>query len=74
MLAKSRECVSSMWTMVTETSARLSAIATKVDCPVQTRNAMVGRIPTTVNIKAAGRKCIRQKMLPITVIARKNAT
>ena len=41
--------------------------------PSDTKKADAGATPTIVTMRAAGRTCIRQKMQPITVIAKKKA-
>ena len=45
------------------------AMATNVGCPVAAKNAMNAPLTITVTVTAAGRRCIRQKMHAITVMA-----
>jgi hypothetical protein len=58
-----------MTSMPIETSAMLMAVASKVGCPVMAKKTMKALSTITVTLIAAGRKCVRQKMQLITVIA-----
>ncbi len=55
-----------------DTSARLTAMARKEAWPSKKKNRMKGVLANIVTSKAAGRKCMRQKTQPITVMAMQN--
>ncbi|BCH62283.1 hypothetical protein RvVAR0630_pl04250 (plasmid) [Agrobacterium vitis] len=55
--------------MPIETSAILMAVAMKVGCPVAAKKKMNAPLTMIVTVIAAERRCIRQKMQEITVIA-----
>ncbi|MNU09664.1 hypothetical protein D3C72_2563590 [compost metagenome] len=56
------------------TRMTLTPVATKVGSPLSTMAMKKGMLTRTVTTIAAERRCIRQKMQPITVIAMKKAT
>ena len=56
------------------TRMTFTPVAIKVGSPDINMTTKKGRLTVTVTIRAADRKCIRQKMQPITVIAMKKAT
>jgi hypothetical protein len=51
------------------TSSEFAAMATNVRFPDDPKNPMKTRFAMMATVKAAGRRCIRLKMHPITVIA-----
>ncbi len=55
--------------MAIETSAMLSATAASDGWPCWKKKMMKGTLTTRVTARAAERRCIRQKMQPMTVRA-----
>ena len=59
-----------MASMAAMTSSTLIASAMKVGCAVEKKKVTKPALSTTATMKAAERRCVRQKMTPMPVMAR----